>query len=70
MGNLDIIDITDSGVRFNIISDPIVSDIDRVNKRVDDVLGQLHTVQDAYDKLVLVLTRIIRLGMAVSTSKF
>ena len=55
---------------FNIITDPIVRDIDRVNKSVDDVLSQMLTVQEVYDKLALVLPRVIRLKIAVSTSKF
>ena len=36
---------SDSRDRFNIVTDPIVRDVDRVNKSVDDVLGQILTVQ-------------------------
>ena len=58
------------GDRFGLCADPVVKRVGRVVKSVDDILGQCWTIQEVYDTLAEVLSRIIEWGMVVCPKKF
>ena len=60
----------DSGDQFNVIADPLVKDIPRTLKSIDDILYQAESIQGEYDALSLLLRRVIKLKMCVSLNKF
>ena len=53
---------SDSGDAFNIATDPIVKDLERVRKSINNLLGQMETLQMCYDTMSVIMTRIIRVG--------
>ena len=55
----------DSGDQFNVSTDPLVKDIPRTLNSIDDILYQAESIQGAYDALLLLLSRVIKLKMCV-----
>ena len=60
----------DSGDKFNFLTDGVSKNLDRVIKSVDDLLGQVRSLQEMWDTLAEVLSRIIDRNMVVSLDKF
>ena len=55
---------------FNLTSDIIITNTERVEKSKDDILGMLKTFNEAYTQLAKVLTNCIQSGFIVSRKKF
>ena len=55
---------------FNLTSDIIITNTERIEKSTDDILGMPKTFNEAYAKLAQVLTNCIQNGFIVSRKKF
>ena len=51
---------SDAGDCFNMATDPVVKDLERVRKSIDDLLGKMLTLQMCYNTLAVIMTRLIR----------
>ena len=60
----------DSSDQFGLATDPVVKGVGHVVKLVDDLLGQCRSLQECYDTLAEVLSRIIEINMVVCPRKF
>ena len=60
----------DSKDQFLMVTDPIVSGVDQVDKSIDDVLSQCTSFKQMTEALNEVLRQAIKRGFKFSTSKF
>ena len=54
---------------FNLTSDIIITNTDRIEKSTDDILGMPKTFNEAYTQLAQVLSNCIQNGFIVSRKK-
>ena len=55
---------------FNLTSDIIIANTERIEKSTDDILGMPKTFNEAYPQLAQVVTNCIKNGFVVSRKKF
>ena len=55
---------------FNLTSDIVIANTERIEKSTDDILGLPRNFNEAYSQLAQVLTKCIKNGFIVSRKKF